>query len=171
MNLRYQHRIIMSRTGTLILLTTKLRHPNVSYATIHYDRSIACCLVNKRIPYICYLWISQERQIFYLGWRDVKYPNLQASYTQTKKAVMLSFNTTQVIFGSNDVHVQTPRCDFSMFLWPNHHDICFDFRWTESNLSSKEKYLLHDITRYQDLFYDKLKFATIVDKICVKYGF
>lgn len=169
----------MARTGALIVLTTKLKHPNKQTYLVNFDRSIACCLVSKRIPYIFYLWIYPERKMVMLGWRDVIYPHLRVKYTEIGASIEYSFDQTTISFavsvGSNNlVKITTALCDISMWRYGDVFAPYILFNYIDTKIVSKNeiqgfKAELIDIEKNADLWNSQYEFAKLIDQLCEKY--
>jgi len=171
----------MARTGTLITLTTKLSHPNRLPYDANYDRSISCCLVNRKIPYINYIWIGPNRGHISYGWHDVIHPYLRINYSATFCCINFIFNDVSIVFlygltaqYHHIVKITTSNCDMDMCRYPELPNPYINFSYINAKLvpgtQMKLRNDLIQIEKNQDLWIHKYEFVKLIYQLVVKHG-
>lgn len=167
----------MARTGTLTVLTTKLRHPDT------VQHSIDRCLVSKKISYVCYLKIYHQAQTVQLKWCDVIYPRLHVNYTRSASRIYFDFNGITIVFIYEDtlsikIHharIVTRHCDIEMRGRQTLDASYIGFNYVGSlhitnTIMSDFRKDLTLVEKNKDLWSYKYDFAKLIYQLCVRYN-
>lgn len=162
----------MARTGTLIVLTVKLSHPNTRPSISSCDYGIARCLVNKKIPYLCYIFMYQHA--ITLDWCDVRCPSLRVNYTSVASSIYFFFKNIRVVFNYNVleynyIQIVTPDSNISMHSGFTPYVSCPKSNGSTSYQINEFRNELM-ILDSSDLRHNKYKLAEAIHQLVIQYN-